>query len=328
MRKQDHALSSAPSVCPKPLYNVGVIRNASRDVLFLAPLGIPTLIIADDPQLIAAAGAAYAHWLAKAPRSKPRIELRLEIGEALPSADVSPDILVEGSRLKLRARGADASADAATLKGSATLSRALAQDIAGFTEIIDTLLLFLLARDGRTPLHASGFIVDGLAILLSGPSGSGKSRLALAASDRGFPVLSDDMLFVQSEPSIILWGFPRPMHLFKSDAPPGDHPARLRNGKLKVAVPLKGEALKAERAVLILLRHGKKLSVRKVAATDAIERLMKLEAGFDLLEKESRAAFEMLASTGVWQLSLTNDPDAAIDLVVSRFRAQARISGC
>ena len=325
MRKQDHALSSAPSVCPKALYSVGV--TPSRNLLFLAPLGIPTLIIADDPQLIAAAGAAYAHWWAEPPRSKPRIELRLEIGGASSSADVSPDILVQGSRLKLRARGADGSANAATLKGSATLSRALVEDLTGLAEIIDTLLLFLLARDGRTPLHASGFMVDDLAILLAGPSGSGKSRLALAASDRGFPVLSDDMLFVQSEPSLTLWGFPRPVHVFKSDAPPGDHPARLRNGKLKVAVPLKGAALKADQAVLILLRHGKKLSIRKVAATEAIERLMQLEAGFDLLEDESRAAFEMLASTGAWQLSLTDDPDAAINLVASRFRAQARISG-
>lgn len=327
MGQQDHARRSAPSVCPEHLYSVSVTRNASSNLLFLVPLGIPTLIIADDPQLIAAAGAAYAHWSVEALRSEPRIELRLEIGDASPSADVCPGIHVEGSRLQLSVPGAEAMADVARMEGSATLSRALVQDPAGFTEIVDTLLLFLLARDGRTPIHASGFMLENLAILLAGPSGSGKSRLALAASDRGFPVLSDDMLFVQHDPSFTLWGFARPMHVFKDDAPSGDHRTRLRNGKLKVSVPVKTPALKAERAVLILLERGKELSIRKIAATDAIQTLMNLEAGFNLLEKESRAAFSALASTGVWQLTLTDDPEAAIGLIASHFGAQARISG-
>lgn len=295
--------------------------NASSNLLNLLPLGIPTLIIADDPQLVAAAGAAYAYWSVEAPYPEPRIELRLEIGDASPSADVSLDIRVEGSCLQLRGKGAEGMADAATLKARATVARALVDDLARFTEVIDTLLLFLLARDGRTPVHASGFILGELAILLAGPSGSGKSALALAAAKRGLAILSDDMLFVQREPSFALWGFPRPMHLFLEDAPPGDHRQRLRNEKLKAAVPLEAPALKAERSILILLDHGEELGIRPVPAAWAIDQLMRLDAGFDLLEDESRAALEALASTGAWQLTLSRDPDAAIDLIVRRFGA-------
>ena len=285
----------------------------------LLPLGIPTLIIADDPQLIAAAGAAYAYWSVEAPHSEPRIELRLEIGDASPSADVSLDIRVEGSRLELKGGGAEGVADAVTSKARARVASALVNDLARFIEVIDTLLLFLLARDGRTPVHASGFMLGELAILLAGPSGSGKSTLALAAAERGLAILSDDMLFVQLEPSFALWGFPRPMHLLPEDAPPGDHHQRLRNKKLKPAVPLKAPALKAERSVLVLLEHGKSLAIRPIAATKAVGELMRLDAGFDLLENESKTALEALASTGAWQLTLTHDPNAAIDLIVSRF---------
>jgi hypothetical protein len=298
-----------------------VYPNASSNFLNLLPLGIPTLIIADDPQLIAAAGAAYAYWSVEAPHSEPRIELRLEIGNASPSANVSFDIRVEGSRLQLECKGAEGTADAAELKARATVTHALANDAARFTEVIDTLLLFLVARDGRTPVHASGFMLGDRAILLAGPSGSGKSTLALAASRRGLRILSDDMIFVQREPSFAIWGFPRPMHLFPEDAPPGEHRRRWRNEKLKAAVPLESPALKAERSILMLLDHGKAPAIREMPATDAIEQLMRLEAGFDLLENDSRAALETLASTGAWHLTLTDDPNAAIDLIVSRFGA-------
>ena len=73
--------------------------------LELAPLGIPTLIIADDPRLVAAAGAAYAHWRAEAPVAEPVIELCLEVGTDSSAEGVSLDIRVEGSRLWLTGQG-------------------------------------------------------------------------------------------------------------------------------------------------------------------------------------------------------------------------------
>ena len=41
-------------------------------------------------------------------------------------------------------------------------------------------------------LHASTIALDGRAVVLSGPSGSGKSDLALRLLDRGFTLVSDD----------------------------------------------------------------------------------------------------------------------------------------
>ena len=48
-------------------------------------------------------------------------------------------------------------------------------------------------------LHASAIAKDGRAVLISGPSGSGKSDLSLRLIDRGFTLVSDDQTIVRKD---------------------------------------------------------------------------------------------------------------------------------
>ena len=50
-------------------------------------------------------------------------------------------------------------------------------------------------------LHATTVALDGRAVLISGPSGSGKSDLALRLLDRGFVLVSDDQTIVKKDGS-------------------------------------------------------------------------------------------------------------------------------
>jgi serine kinase of HPr protein (carbohydrate metabolism regulator) len=48
-------------------------------------------------------------------------------------------------------------------------------------------------------VHASSVAIDGRAVLIMGPSGSGKSDLALRLLDRGFTLVSDDQTVVRRD---------------------------------------------------------------------------------------------------------------------------------
>jgi hypothetical protein len=66
-------------------------------------------------------------------------------------------------------------------------------DLLEALEYLLTLRLLASATD-RVHLHAAGAVVNGRAVLALGPSGSGKSSLALHWSLSGYPVLGDDIV--------------------------------------------------------------------------------------------------------------------------------------
>ena len=57
-------------------------------------------------------------------------------------------------------------------------------------------------------LHASTVALDGRAVLISGPSGSGKSDLALRLLDCGFTLVSDDRTIVRKDGSKLVASAP------------------------------------------------------------------------------------------------------------------------
>ncbi|MEO7504399.1 MAG: HPr kinase/phosphatase C-terminal domain-containing protein [Sphingomicrobium sp.] len=61
-------------------------------------------------------------------------------------------------------------------------------------------------------LHASTVALDGRAVLIMGPSGSGKSDLALRLLDRGFVLVSDDQTIVKKDGDTLIASAPRNIH--------------------------------------------------------------------------------------------------------------------
>ena len=63
-------------------------------------------------------------------------------------------------------------------------------------------------RISAETVHASTVAMDGRAALITGPSGSGKSDLALRLLDRGFTLVSDDQTLVKRDRDRLLASAP------------------------------------------------------------------------------------------------------------------------
>ena len=283
-------------------------------------MGRPVVIGSADAGLLATLAEAYAEWLQAGPMDGPPIQLTLEPGDE-PAPETPVQIEVVGPRLRLNGAGLDGWADARSLEAFCRVPASLAARPGALVgEVTDTLLLFLLARSGRVPVHAAGILCGRTAVVLAGRSGSGKSTLSLAALARGLRILSDDTVYIQLQPRLRIWGFPRPVHVFPADAPGFTDQLRLRGGKLKAALPLPpwSEPPVAERAAVVLLERGDRVRLEPIEPSVAAAALSRLEPGFDLLAEASARAVEAVTASGAWRLILSRDAAEAIDFLMDR----------
>ena len=287
------------------------------DVASFSLFGIALSVRSNDAAVLAALASYCDRPTAPARIGGPPLDLSLVVDPSLTGTAMAP-LLIDGPCLAIDGPGLVGRADARRGHGSCRLSAALRDDAEALRErVLDPLLLFLVARRGRTPLHAAGFLADGLAVLLAGPSGAGKSCLTLAACRAGFAPLSDDMVFVERGARPGVWGLPGAIHLFARDAPESDQVIRLRNGKHKRAVvPVGARApRRAKSAVLCLLRFGDAVGLEPVDPGEAMRAFAVLEPGFDLLAADIAIAVAELARRGAWVLTLSDRPDEALALL-------------
>ncbi len=204
-------------------------------------------------------------------------------------------------------------ADGAEGKGSCYFPREL-RDSEAVADAINTVVLFLVAHAGRTPVHASALMLGDTAVVLAGKSGMGKSSLALAANRAGLPILSDDTVFVQTAPRLRVWALAQAIHVFEKDAPPGAQGGmRFRSGRWKKALPIALPRRVADRAMLCMLSRGDRVSIAPMYPEDAVSALtFAPEPGYQFYGDRAAAAIGALAAGGCWRLTLSHNPDDAI----------------
>ncbi|WP_447725137.1 hypothetical protein [Sphingomonas koreensis] len=282
-----------------------------------SPLGVMLRVKAGHARLIEAVAAACRGWEAPTDLHGPILHLSLKVGP-VPVYGTGPVVDTDGPRLSIRG-DVDAHADAEHGYAWCCVASTDAFDDPAFREqVLDCLILWLLTHNGRTPIHASAFAVGPTAILLAGSSGSGKSCLAMAAHSAGYPLLSDDTVYLETGRRFRVWGIPRPIHLFPEDAPRQENaPIRLRNGKHKRAIALPSPPLPVttDAASLCVLRRGDRASLEWLAPLAALAALGPLEPGFDLLATDVEAGLRRLTRSGAWRLTLSAEPKEAIALL-------------
>ncbi|MCC7001958.1 MAG: hypothetical protein IT357_07365 [Gemmatimonadaceae bacterium] len=68
------------------------------------------------------------------------------------------------------------------------------------TFLVGPVLGYALRRRGLLALHASAAVIDGRAVAFVGPGGAGKSTLVTACAQRGYAVVTDDILVLRETP--------------------------------------------------------------------------------------------------------------------------------
>jgi hypothetical protein len=231
---------------------------------------------------------------------------------------------INGRRLEVVDQGITVKADGERGHGTC-IFRPIAVDSEPFANAVNTVVLFLVAQAGRIPLHASAVIVHGRALVLAGRSGTGKSALALAADRAGLPVLSEDTVFLQLQPSLRVWGRAEFVHLSEKDVPAGvAGGVRVRSGRVKRAIPILHRCHKADRAMLFLLTEGDRVIFQRLDPEDAVRALTRdPEPGYEFYGARLEEGIQALAAKGCWQLSLSTDPGEAVAALVRAFSPPA-----
>jgi hypothetical protein len=283
-----------------------------------ALFGIRVAFESNHAEALSAALARFRQWNCAESLSPASVYIALVADEEKGTA--ADCTRIEGRRLDIVDDGVRLCADGEEGRGMCTFPAAAAKSQA-LTEAINTIVLFLVAQAGRIPVHASAIVVDGRALVLAGRSGSGKSALAMAADQAGLPVLSDDSVFVQLEPSFCLWGLPEAIHLSEKDGPPGIEGAtRIRGGRVKRAYPTTNCRTRADSGVLCVLAPRDRVTLEPLDREAAVRTLTQQpEPGYDFYGRRMEDAVRAIAAGGCWRLSLSKDPKAAIRALVEAF---------
>lgn len=305
----------------------GIATREPAELAF-APLGLPLRIEMEDANHAGAVRSACRSWKGDAADAAPPLRLRVAAAADLHGfGEARIDVI--DNELRLAGPGVLGRAFAAARHGWCEVSNDYLTDPDRLREhVLEPLALFLITHNGRAPIHAAGILTGDLAVLLAGPSGSGKSCLAVAADRAGLPVLSDDTVYLQRGPTLRTWGWRGPAHLLPGDVPGPRGATRIRNGKTKYAVPLRSpeDGKGARETTVAILKHGNRSALGPIEPDEAMRRLANLEPGFDLLRADIEEAHRLLTANGAWLLTLSKDPADAIALLqanLARLRATA-----
>ena len=330
------AMTFDPS--PDVLYH-GV---ALRHVMELPVLGVPVRFESNSAAALAVVEEAFGIW--RGLRTSPGliaplgVRVRLIVHEGDERADGGAAShapvtcrMPDADRVILHTPGSVGIADSRRQEATAYITLALLADRAHVQHsMIEGLTLVLVTACDRYPVHAAAIARGGVALLLAGPPGTGKSTLAYQAHRRGLRVLSDDAVYVQLDPEFQVWGLPGRVRLLTTAARhfpelAGRSPTFLANGDEKLVVQCPGDwpaapapAPVATRArVCLLERTGGSTTVSKAPASPAeVQAFLKDGVGL------SRARFgasldealRRLAGAGGWRVSLSANPADAMPM--------------
>lgn len=311
-----------------PLY-----RDVKLDhVIELPVLGLHVRFASNAAAVIDIVNSAFSAWSVLDPLPVSGDSLALNVTLIVQPGDEGDErahvrYRLVGRRVLLATRGSMGLVDPATREATAWVTPAFVADTQHFRySLVEAVTMALITEFDRQPFHAACLVGNGGALLLTGPSGVGKSSLTWAAlqSGRDVRVIAEDTVFLQTDPALRIWGLPGYLHLPADMARlypelDGLQPTVLNNGKTKLAIDLRSPAMAAmtpfvERAVVCeLTRAGNEPGIRRVGRPEMLDRLTgRMEHGFDRFSDTIGRPLNAIVADGGWVMELPAEPTMAL----------------
>jgi hypothetical protein len=290
-------------------------------------LGVPVRFRSNSAAVLAAVHQSFGRWVTEPASGDPQADYRIILHPGtearLDRAPITPR-MPDPDRVFLHTAGSMGVVDLRRGDAVAYVTGALLDDTEHFRySMLEGLTLVLVATRDRLPVHGAMIARGGAAVILAGPSGRGKSTVAYQALRRGWRVLADDGVYVQTSPALRIWGRPAPLLL------PGDardrfpelaerEPTRQASGRLKIPVDsgLVRQPEPVAEAVMCVLDRGPVAAIEPLPPAELAAALTRdLEPGLELYGDAPARVAEMLAARGGWRLTLSADPAEAVDLL-------------
>src|SRR6266566_1181147 len=308
-----------------------------RHITELPIYGVPVRYESNSAAAIATIEDAFGAWrvLRKHPElvaaEGVRVRLIVHDGDE-GAARHAPTIwrLPDADRLFVRTPGSLGVVDMGRGDAVAYITPALLADRAHAQYgMLGCMTLPLVEVQGRYPVHAGMVGRGGVAILLAGPSNTGKSTLLFEAHRCGLRALADDCAHIQLRPTFRVWGeCPEQVYLpaeAKQHFPElRDVPTVLASGIEKVLVRFRTGVSSDPATPPVTTRVGVCLLARTggraaLATASADEVKAFLRKGLDMQRLMCGVGFDdalvRLSADGGWKLSLSDDPADALPFI-------------
>jgi hypothetical protein len=179
---------------------------------------------------------------------------------------------------------------------------------------------------GYVAIHAACVVKNGVPLMISGPSGTGKSTLAYACLKNGYQLLTEDSVQARiSQQGIELWGLPWKLHLLPDNHHffpelEGLDTCRQVNGELKIEIDVlerfPGGALPhASAGPIVFLERPKKESRpahQSLALDEALRRFEAIWSWETGWKAEFDSQLKHLLGRGAYHLLAGDTPDETV----------------